>query len=65
MEYQYICGGCGRSFTSDTPERDHNGFLNDIFCPYCGDTEIYQDNAAGHAQSVRAQLEHEQKTEIE
>ena len=65
MLYNFFCGGCGRKFTSDTPERDQFGALNDIWRPHCGDSEIYTDDAAGRDLSLQVQLEYESKIETD
>lgn len=52
--YHYFCGNCNTHFSHDLPERDANGFLNDIICPNCGDREIYTDDEAGSRMSVEA-----------
>ena len=61
--YKYFCGGCGCKFTSDQPERDSNGILNDIPCPNCGAWDIYPDTDAGRADSLRDQIEYYNKIE--
>lgn len=63
--YKYFCDYCGRSFESSTPERDPLGLLNDIACPHCGSFDIFPDTPEGHAASVAALTEYENKTEIE
>lgn len=61
MTYKYFCGCCGHKFTSDKPERDSKGFLNDIPCPECGAWDVYPDTPAGSAASVRDQLDYEDR----
>ena len=59
MTYKYFCNECGHHFTSNKPERDENGFLNDISCPECGGWNVYPDTDAGAAASVKEQTEYE------
>lgn len=61
MTYKYFCGNCGRHFTSDKPEYEPNGRLNDIPCPECGAWDVYPDTTEGAAASVRDQLDYEDR----
>ena len=63
MSYKYFCGCCGYRFTSGKPERDENGFLNDISCPDCGAWDVYPDTDAGANASVKDQMEYESEVE--
>lgn len=63
MTYKYFCGDCGHHFTSNKPERDENGFLNDISCPECGAWDVYPDTDAGATASVRDQTGYENAVE--
>lgn len=51
--FKYFCENCGARFMHVQPERDENGLINDIFCPHCGDRDIYPDTSEGAAQSIR------------
>lgn len=61
MTYKYFCGNCGHRFTSDKPERDSRGYLNDIPCPECGAWDVYPDNPTGAAASVRDQTDYKNR----
>lgn len=57
--YKYFCNYCGHRFESDLPERNENGFLNDLYCPKCGDMDVYPDTPEGAAASVKATMDDE------
>lgn len=57
--YKYFCGSCGHKFSSELPERDDHGFLNDIPCPACGAWDVYPDTEKGHAEELNAFLEYD------
>lgn len=59
--YKYFCGNCGHKFTSEKPERDVQGWLNDIACPECGSWDTYPDTPEGVTASVRDQLDYEDR----
>lgn len=61
--YKYFCDDCGYKFSSDIPERNEFGLHNDIACPHCGSWCIYADDDAGRAESLRIELEYEEKAE--
>lgn len=63
-KYAYFCGCCGARFTSDLPERNRLGLLNDIFCPSCGTWEIYTDDEKGHAEEYQNFNEYEDKLRL-
>lgn len=62
MTFRYFCHECGHCFASNKPERDDNGFLNDISCPECGAWNVYPDTDAGAAASVKELTEYENET---
>jgi len=62
--YKYFCSNCGIYFTSDTPERDSFGLLNDVHCPNCGGFDVYTDNASGHAAELKHSEEHEERAAL-
>lgn len=57
--YKYFCGCCGKHFESKIPEKDADGFLSHIPCPYCGAWDIYVDSPEGAAQSCTDQSKYE------
>jgi DNA-directed RNA polymerase subunit RPC12/RpoP len=59
--HKYFCGCCGHHFESAAPERDANGYLNEIACPDCGAHDIYADTPDGAEQSVKDQTAYENK----
>ena len=61
IQYKYFCDSCGARFESETPFYTKDGLHSEISCPHCGAWDIYEDTAAGAAESVRALTEYENR----
>lgn len=60
MTYKYFCNDCGTRFTSELPEKNPLGLLNDICCPDCGSYDCYTDDEKGSREAFEAYCEEEE-----